>query len=110
MDEQNITTFLATKAQYFGEDKIGIIRAQLEKIDDNKFLAITSMQYKNPTTALILAILLPGFDRIFLGQVGLGILKLLTCSGLAVWWIIDMIGISKATKELNFQKFSQIAN
>lgn len=32
-----------------------------------------------------------GVDRIYLGKVGTGILKLLTFGGLGVWWLIDLI-------------------
>ena len=49
---------------------------------------------KSKTTALILAILLPGIDRIYLGKIATGILKMLTVSGLALWWIIDIILIA----------------
>lgn len=34
-----------------------------------------------------------GADRFYVGQTGLGIAKLLTCGGLGVWWLIDMIMI-----------------
>ena len=48
---------------------------------------------KDKTTAIILSIFLGwlGVDRFYLGYAGLGILKLLTCGGWGVWWVIDII-------------------
>ena len=54
---------------------------------------------KSKVVALILSIFLGelGIDRFYLGYIGTGILKLITCGGFGIWWLIDLIKIGRAS-------------
>ena len=51
---------------------------------------------KSKVASLILSIFLGelGIDRFYLGYIGTGILKLITCGGFGIWWLIDLIMIA----------------
>ena len=58
---------------------------------------------KNPTTAFLLSLFFGtwGVDRFYIGQTGLGFLKLFTLGGLLVWTVVDWFIIMRATRRLN---------
>jgi TM2 domain-containing membrane protein YozV len=65
------------------------------------------MQFKEPTTSLIISIFAGqfGIDRFMIGDTGMGVGKLLTCGGLGIWTIIDWFLIMGATREKNMETF-----
>jgi TM2 domain-containing membrane protein YozV len=79
-------------------------------MDDSKFIYIQTINLKDPTTVLIISILIGSLDvdRFYLGDTGLGIGKLLTCGGMGIWTIVDWFLIMGRAREVNFQKL-QIA-
>jgi TM2 domain-containing membrane protein YozV len=70
---------------------------------------ISTLQFKDPTTSLIISILAGslGIDRFMIGDTGLGIGKLLTCGGFGIWALIDWFMIQGATREKNMEKIQQ---
>ena len=83
---------------------INVVRRKLVSMDyvtASMYLA----QMKDPTITIILSIFLGGYgiDRIYIGDVGLGIVKLLTCGGIGVWWLVDLFLITDLVKEKNLQ-------
>jgi len=112
MEENRINLFVSTMIDKFPSTNMMAIRSQLEGMDDSKFGYLQSLDYKNPTTLLIISIFLGylGIDRFMLGQTGLGVAKLLTCGGLGIWTIIDWFLITNMTKEYNFKLFMQNAH
>lgn len=101
---------LMTYSKYFPEESMMMVKDKFETFDESKSSMLYTLCLKDPTMALILSIVAGGFgvDRFYIGDTGLGILKLLTCGGCGIWTIIDYFLIMKVTKEKNFEKFITI--
>lgn len=60
MDSQKVDMFMMTNAKYFEAHQIAQIRERLLSMDDSRWVAISTMQFKDPTTSLIVSILAGG--------------------------------------------------
>lgn len=109
MDSQKVDMFMMANGKYFEGHHLNAIREQLLRLDDDKWPMIQMLQFKDPTTALLISIFAGayGIDRFYIGDTGMGVGKLLTCGGLGVWAIVDWFLIQGATKEKNMEKFNQ---
>lgn len=110
MEQTKVDLFIANNSSKLPEEQLPVIREKLMGLDDNKWIVVSSVQFKDPTTALILSLFLGcyGIDRFYLGHTGLGVGKLLTCGGCGIWAIIDWFNISKATRNVNYQKLQSV--
>lgn len=111
VDQQFINQLLVTYGNYLPLEHIHAIRSRLEATrHDKAMLQIIFSQLKDPTISLILSILLGplGIDRFFIGDIGLGIGKLITGGGCSIWWIIDIFFIMDATRQKNAFKLMQL--
>ena len=108
MESQKIDMFMMMNAKYFEGHHLNAIRDKLLILEESRWALVQTMQFKDPTTALIISIVGGGhlgIDRFYIGDTGLGIAKLLTCGGLGIWTIIDWFLIMGATREKNMEVF-----
>lgn len=110
MDTTKIDMFIMTNQKYLPAEKIVFIKEKLKNIDEERFSLVSTVEFKDPTTILLVSLFLGvlGIDRFMLGETGMGILKLLTCGLCGILTIIDWFTFQKKAKELNFNKLMTI--
>ena len=90
----------------------GIVN-EVSEANAQNFAMAYRAQRKDETTVLILTILgfaiVAGLQRFFLGQIGMGILYLLTAGLCLIGTIIDAVNHKKLTTEYNVRKANEIS-
>ncbi|MFZ6001812.1 MAG: TM2 domain-containing protein [Bacteroidota bacterium] len=110
MEAQKVDMYLMTNAKFFEGHHINVVREKLIALDDSKFIGLSALNLKDPTTILIVSLLAGslGIDRFMLGDTGLGVGKLLTCGGFGIWAIVDWFLVMDRAREVNFQKIAML--
>lgn len=105
INSSKINQWVALNRKFFTNRQLRSLRDRLMQVDDAAFQMMLTQDYKSPTTALILSVLLGylGVDRFYIGDIGLGVAKLLTMGGFGVWTVIDWFFISNATRRNNYE-------
>jgi TM2 domain-containing membrane protein YozV len=108
MEKIQIDMFIASSLKTFPPERLHYIREQLEKMDDNKFIMLSALKFKDPDTAVILAFVL-ACDRLYLEDIGLGILKLILIFFVVglIWWLIDIFSAANRAREYNMNLFNR---
>lgn len=104
-----MTNFLLENQRKFNTVDFMTIKQQLDKMSDKQLYILNSVDFKDPTIALVLSVVVGGWgiDRFYIGDTGLGVLKLITAGGLGVWWLVDLFVISGKTKKNNIKEFQE---
>ena len=104
MTQDRIDMYVMTNQKYLPAEKIVFIKQKLMEADESKFQLISAVEFKDPTTILLVSIFLGGLgiDRFMLGETGMGILKLLTAGCCGILTIIDWFSVQKKAKDLNY--------
>lgn len=112
MKQEKIEMFLMNNQKNFETSQIPLIVEKLQSVDNDTLMLISSLNYKDPTTMLIVSLFLGGLgvDRFLLGETGMGVLKLLTAGCFGVLTIIDWCTIISKTRKKNFEIFMESVN
>ncbi|HWR93792.1 MAG TPA: TM2 domain-containing protein [Flavobacterium sp.] len=112
MDAQKVDMYMMMNSKFFESHHLKAVREKLLSLDESQWNAVQMLQLKDPTTSIILSVLVGGFgvDRFFIGDTGMGVGKLLTCGGLGIWTIVDWFLIMDATRQKNMELFSNTFN
>jgi Predicted membrane protein len=105
IDIQKVEMYILSNRQYFPSEKLIYLKSKMSQIDDKKFELISTMDLKSPQVIILVSAILGslGIDRFMIGDIGMGILKLLTGGLCAILWLYDLFTISDRVKKINFE-------
>lgn len=108
MNDDQINNFLTLQNDMFPSEQIPAIREQLRKLSPD---LVAGISFKQPLVVFLFAFFLGiwGIDRFILGQVGLGILKLVTLGGFGFWALVDWFTAHSRARRYNARKLLAIA-
>ena len=78
--------FIVTNAKYFPSNMLPLVAEKLDSVPEDRTLLLQTIEYKNPTTLLILSLFFGNFgvDRFLLKDTVRGVVKLVT-------WLIPFL-------------------
>ncbi|HEM3703207.1 TPA: TM2 domain-containing protein [Streptococcus suis] len=108
---QHVQQFLLMNSNKFEGADYLVLQKTLNGISQEKARQIYMVDLKDTQIVLICSLLFGGLgiDRFIIGDVGLGILKLITAGGLGIWTIIDCFLTYKKARRINFYRVMEIA-
>lgn len=111
MPQDRIDAIIMAHRDNIPSEKVLSLKNALENVSADKYNLLCNAPVKNPITVLLLSIFLGGWgvDRFYLGDTGLGILKLLFnwLTG-GIWGLVDIYFCYKKAKEQNLNTLLQI--
>lgn len=112
MDQQSLNTLMIALNDKLSSSDLMYVLDKAKSLPNDAMMPLLSTELKSPTTSLIISFLggSIGIDRFYVGDTGLGILKLITCGLGGIWSLVDLFLISGRTREVNSQKVLMLLN
>ena len=106
MDVQRVDLYLMTNNKFFPQQQMMFLRERMLMMDEQRFVMLNMTNLNDPIVLFIISFFLGylGIDRFMIGDIGMGILKLLTFGVFGILTIIDWFLIMGRTRQKNLQK------
>ncbi len=104
MTKEKVSELMLRFKSFISSDKTIYLKNSLEKADENAYENLSICKIYNPTVVLLLSLFLGflGVDRFFIGDIGLGVAKLLFgWLTFGIWPLVDIFCSYKKAKEKN---------
>ena len=105
MNSEFIDGFSTTYSGYFSPDKLKYLSDKMKNQKVEKMIKVCNCGLKKPSEVLFVSVFLGifGVDRFLIGDVGMGVLKLLTLGGCGLLSVADWFMIAERVREKNFK-------
>lgn len=112
MNYQEVESFIFENEKFFNQENIPEIKRVLSLCDEATFEEVKKIRLLNPSVIQLVSVFLGvfGIDRFIVGDLLMGIIKLLTCGIFYIGWIVDIFKIKKSARFRNGIKVLDVAS
>ena len=106
MEQNKVDSLIYMFGSKIPRERLGEVIDLLKRAPDEKFTVLAGIQMNDPTIITVISAVIGtlGVDRFMLGDIGLGVLKLLTIGVCGIMWFIDIFLVGKRAEELNYRR------
>lgn len=107
MTQEKVSALMQQLQDKVPQNQVAILKNSLTKASDESYGVISTLKYKSSVTTVLLSIFLGGLgvDRFYIGDVGLGVCKLLFgWLTVGIWPLVDIFISHKKAKIKNMNK------
>lgn len=104
--EQKVANYIQLNSGKFPPECIPALREKLLAQSPSKIDMLCAVSLMDPIINLIVSFFFGvyGVDRFLAGQIGMGVLKLITGGGCFVWAVVDLFLVMGYTRQSNYEK------
>lgn len=110
MNENKVDMFIRENQKYLPQKEIAYLREVLITTDEETFARLLDIEFKDPFFVFLASFYYGclGVDRFMVGEIEMGILKLLTIGLFGVWTVADWFITFKKAERINFNRIMEL--